>query len=319
MAAAAEVRSVDGMTTWTAADIPDQSGRTAIVTGAGSGLGRVTAAELARHGAHVILAVRNPDAGDAAARDIRSQTPGAHLTVRTLDVASLVAVRRFATEIAAESAAIDLLVNNAGAERLGDRRTTIDGFEFHLGTNMLGHFALTGLLLDALGRGREPRVVSLSSITHKRAHLDFDDLQWERRFNASRAYAASKLATTVFGIELDRRLRASGSPIISTIAHPGLSRSGFVDHAWKERGRLARLAGRAFSAIATQPTEQGALNQLHAATAPGVSGGDFFGPGRRGETRGPVSRVHASPAAQDPDVGRRLWAAAQALTGVAYL
>lgn len=310
---------MDRMTSWTASDIPDQSGRTVLVTGSTSGLGRVTATELARHGAHVILAVRNPAAGEATARAIRTQSPGAQLTVSTLDVASLDSVRSFASRITSEFGAIDLLVNNAGAENLAGRRTTVDGFEFHLGTNMLGHFALTGLLLDALRRGREPRVVSLSSITHKNAHLDFDDLQWERRFNANRAYGASKLATTVFGIELDRRLRATGSPIISTIAHPGLSRSGFIDHAWKDRGRLARLMGRLFSAIATQPTEQGALNQLRAATAPGVSGGDFFGPGRRGETRGPVTRVQASAEAQDPDVGRRLWTTAQTLTGVAYL
>ncbi|PZR53442.1 short-chain dehydrogenase [Xylanimonas oleitrophica] len=307
------------MTSWTASDIPDQSGRTAIVTGSTSGLGRVTAAELARHGAHVILAVRNPAAGEATARDIRAQSPGAQLTVRTLDVASLDSVRTFASQITSELEAVDLLVNNAGAENLGARRTTVDGFEFHLGTNMLGHFALTGLLLDTLERGREPRVVSLSSLTHKRAHLDFDDLQWERRFNANRAYGASKLATTVFGIELDRRLRAAGSPVISTIAHPGLSRSGFIDHAWKDRGRIAQLMGRLFSVIATQPTEQGALNQLHAATAPGVGGGDFFGPGRFGETRGPVTRVHASTEARDPGVGRRLWATAEALTGVTYL
>lgn len=307
------------MTPWTASDIPDQNGRAVIVTGSNSGLGRVTATELARNGAHVILAVRNAAAGEATARNIRTQSPGAQLTVRTLDVASLHSVRTFATQITSEFEAIDLLVNNAGAENLARRRTTVDGFEFHLGTNMLGHFALTGLLLDTLSRGRKPRLVSLSSITHKSARLDFDDLQWERRFNANRAYGASKLATTVFGIELDRRLRTTGSPIISSIAHPGLSRSGFIDHAWKDRGRPARLMGRLFSAIATQPTEQGALPQLHAATAPDVNGGDFFGPGRRGETRGPVTRVHASAEAQDPDVGHRLWVSAQTLTGVTYL
>lgn len=307
------------MTTWTASDIPDQTGRTAIVTGANSGLGLVTATELARHGAQVILAVRKPASGEAAADGIRAAVRGAKLEVRTLDVASLASVRTFASRIAAEYDGIDLLINNAGAENLAGRQSTVDGFEFHLGTNMLGHFALTGLLLDTIARGAEPRIVSLSSITHKRAHLDFDDLQWEKGFNANRAYGASKLATTAFGIELNRRLRKAGSPIISTIAHPGLSRSNFIDSAWKDRGAVAQLMGRMFSAIATQPTEQGALNQLHAATAPGVQGGDFFGPGGTGERKGEVTRVAASKEAQDPAIGRRLWSAAEALTGITYL
>jgi NAD(P)-dependent dehydrogenase (short-subunit alcohol dehydrogenase family) len=307
------------MTHWTASDIPDQTGRTAIVTGANSGLGLVTATELARHGAQVILAVRKPASGEAAAEGIRAEVRGAHLQVRTLDIASLASVRTFASEIAAEYEAIDLLVNNAGAENLAGRQSTVDGFEFHLGTNMLGHFALTGLLLDTVAPGHEPRIVSLSSITHKGAHLDFDDLQWQKRFNANRAYGASKLATTAFGIELDRRLRRAASPIISTIAHPGLSRSNFIDNAWKDRGAIAQLMGRIFSAIATQPTEQGALNQLHAATAPGVQGGDFFGPSGSGERKGEVTHVSASEEAQDPHIGQRLWNAAETLTGVTYL
>lgn len=307
------------MTHWTASDIPDQTGRTAIVTGANSGHGLVTATELARHGAQVILAVRKPASGEAAADGIRAEVPGARLQVRTLDVASLASVRIFAAEIAAEFEAIDLLINNAGAENLAGRQSTIDGFEFHLGTNMLGHFALTGHLLDTIAHGHEPRIVSLSSITHKAAHLDFDGLQWEKRFNANRAYGASKLATTTFAIELDRRLSRTGSPILSAIAHPGLSRSNFIDSAWKDRGATAQLMGRIFSAIATQPTEQGALNQLHAATATGVRGGDFFGPSGSGERKGNVTPVEASKEAKDPTVGQRLWSAAEKLTGVTYL
>jgi NAD(P)-dependent dehydrogenase (short-subunit alcohol dehydrogenase family) len=307
------------MTHWTASDIPDQTGRTAIVTGANSGLGLVTATELARHGAHVILAVRRPACGEAAADGIRAEVPGARLQVHTLDVASLASVRTFSAIIAAEFEAIDLLINNAGAENLAGRHSTVDGFEFHLGTNMLGHFALTGLLLDTVARGHGPRIVSLSSITHKGAHLDFDDLQWEKRFNANRAYGASKLATTTFGIELDRRLRAIGSPILSTIAHPGLSRSNFIDSAWKDRGAAAQMMGRIFSAVATQPTEQGALNQLHAATAPDVRSGDFYGPSGSGERKGNVARVEASKEAKEPTVGKHLWSAAEKLTGVTYL
>ena len=307
------------MTAWTASNIPDHSGRTAIVTGANAGLGLVTATELARHGAHVILAVRNTEAGDAAAGRIRSAAPTARVSVRRLDVASQAAVRRFAAAVADEHDRIDLLVNNAGAQNLGPRRTTVDGHEFHLGTNVLGHFALTGLLLPLLSKGEAPRVVSLSSITHKRAHLDFDDLQSQRNFTPTRAYAMSKLATTVFALELDRRLRTAGSPVISTLAHPGLSRSNFVGSAWQDRGRAGKALGRLFSAVATQPTERGALPQLYAATADGVRGGMFFGPGGRGELRGDVAPVRPSAEAGDPVTGERFWQVAERLTGLEYL
>ncbi|UOE43792.1 oxidoreductase [Agromyces larvae] len=307
------------MTASNAPAIPDQTGRTAIVTGANSGLGLVTATELARHGAQVVLAVRNPAAGEQAARSIRSTAPGSAITVRRVDLASVASVRDFAARIAGEHERVDLLINNAGAQSLGTRRTTVDGHEFHLGTNMLGHFAMTGLLLPVLSKGRSPRVVSLSSITHRSAHLDFDDLQLERRFNPVRAYGASKLATTMFGLELDRRLRSADSPITSVLAHPGLSRSNFIDHAWKERGIIGQAMGRLFSLVATQPTEQGALPQLHAATAPGVRGGQFFGPRGAGERRGEVTEVHPSREAADPAAAQRLWSIAAVLTGVSYL
>ena len=290
-----------------------------MVTGANSGLGLVTATELAAHGAEVILAVRNTGSGEAVAGAIRERVPGAAIAVRHLDLASLSSVREFAAGLLADHAQVDLLVNNAGAENLGSRRETPDGFEFHLGTNMLGHFALTGLLLSAITTTPGSRIVSLSSITHKGAHLDFDDLQSTRSFNPNRAYGASKLATTVFGVELDRRLRHASAPTASVIAHPGLSRSNFIESAWKDRGVVAQTMGRIFSALATQPTEQGALPQLHAATAPAVVGGDFFGPSGRGERRGHVVAVHASREALDPSVGERLWEHAQRLTGIEYL
>src|SRR5688572_29510125 len=204
------------MTEWTADRIPDQRGRVAVVTGANSGLGLVTATELARHGAQVVLAVRDTAAGEEAARRI-----GGDVEVRELDLASLASVRAFAAKLAADHPVIDLLVNNAGVVLLGPRRTSADGFELQFGTNVLGHFALTGLLLGNLAAAREARVVSLSSITHKSAHLDFDDLMFERDYRATAAYGRSKLATTVFGVELDRRLGVAGSPIISVLAHPG--------------------------------------------------------------------------------------------------
>ncbi|MBW6439095.1 SDR family NAD(P)-dependent oxidoreductase [Actinoplanes hulinensis] len=301
------------MTGWTNDHIPDQHGRIVVVTGANSGLGLVTAAELAHRGAHVVLAVRNTAAGEEAARRI-----GAVVEVRELDLASLASVRAFAVKLTADHPALDLLVNNAGVVLLGPRRTTADGFELHLGTNMLGHFALTGLLLGNLAAARQARVVSLSSITHKNAHLDFEDLMHERDYRAASAYGRSKLATTIFGIELDRRLRAAGSSIVSTLAHPGLTRTNLTPRAWEHRGRLGRLIASA-GLLATQPVEQGALPQLRAATEPGVRGGQFFGPGRLWETRGPVAEASLSPEATDPAVGERLWATAENLTGISYL
>lgn len=301
------------MTGWTADQIPDQHGRVAVVTGATSGLGLVTATELARHGAHVVLAVRNTAAGADAARRM-----GGEVEVRDLDLASLASVRDFAARLRADHPVVDVLVNNAGVVLLGPRRTSEDGFELQLATNMLGHFALTGLLLDRLAAAPAARVVSLSSITHKGAHLDFDDLQLERGFRASPAYGRSKLATTVFGLELDRRLRAAGSPVLSVLAHPGLTRTNLTPRAWEHRPRVGRLMASA-GLLVTQPVEHGARPQLRAATDPDVRGGQFFGPSGLGETRGRVGEARLSREATDPAVGRRLWAAAEELTGVHFL
>ncbi|MCS7483148.1 oxidoreductase [Umezawaea endophytica] len=298
------------MTGWTADRIPDQRGRVAVVTGANSGLGLATATELARRGAHVVLAVRNTAAGAEAARRIAG-----NVEVRELDLASLESVREFATKLEVDHPVVDLLINNAGVELLGPRRTTADGFELHLGTNALGHFALTGLLLDNLSAARGARVVNLSSITHKNAHLDFDDLQFVRDYRGTTAYGRSKLASTVFGVELDRRLRAAGSSIVSALAHPGLTRTNLTPRAWEHRGRVGKVLATA-GLLVTQRVEQGVLPQLRAATDPEVRGGDFFGPAGWGETRGRVTEAKLSSDAADPEVGKKLWAAAEELTGV---
>ncbi|MGA5290120.1 oxidoreductase [Streptomyces pseudogriseolus] len=300
------------MSGWTADRIPDQHGKVVVVTGANSGLGLVTATELARRGAHVVLAVRNLTAGDEAAHRISGDTE-----VRELDLASLASVRAFAAKLTADHPSVDVLVNNAGLVHLGPRRTTADGFELHVGTNMLGPHALTGLLLDALTARSGGRVVSLSSITHKNAHLDFGDLMSERGYRASSAYGRSKLATTLFGLELDRRLRAAGLPVVSALAHPGLTRTNLTPRAWEHRGRFGRLIA-AGGLLATQSVEQGALPQLRAATDPEVRGGQFFGPARLWETRGPVTEARLGKEAADPAVARRLWAVAEDLTGVRY-
>lgn len=306
------------MSTWNAKNIPDQHGRVAVVTGANSGLGLVTATELARHGAKVVLAVRNTIAGEKAAAEIRESTPGAELEVRALDLASLASVRAFAEKLTADYDAIDLLVNNAGLVILGPRSTTADGFELHLGTNLLGHFALTGLLLDTVGRGQAPRIVNLSSITHKTVTVDLDDLMSERDFDGSVAYRRSKLATTAFGLELDRRLRAANSPIISVVAHPGVTKTNLTPRAFQEQGLIQRIGGRLY-ALKAQSVEQGTLPQLYAATASGVRGGQFFGPSSSNEEHGHVVEVQASNQAADPVFGLKLWTASEALTGITYL
>ena len=293
--------------------IPDQHGRVAVVTGANSGLGLATATALAVRGARVVLAVRNTAAGREAAGRIAGD-----VEVRELDLADLDAVRAFAAKLTADHPAIDLLVNNAGVVLLGPRRTSADGFELQLATNMLGPFALTGLLLGALAAAPAARVVNLSSITHKNAHLDFGDLMFERGYRATTAYGRSKLATTAFGIELGRRLRAAGSPVVSALAHPGMTRTNLTPRAWQHLGLRGRVLARV-GLLATQPLERGVLPQLHAATAPGVRHGQFFGPAGPWEMFGRVTEVGASREAGDPAVGGRLWSAAEGLTGVRYL
>jgi NAD(P)-dependent dehydrogenase (short-subunit alcohol dehydrogenase family) len=301
---------------WTTAQMPDQTGRRVIVTGASSGLGEVTARELARRGAEVVLAVRNLDKGATSAARIRSVVPDARVEVRELDLSSLESVRTFAVGLVAVWPTVDVLVNNAGIMQTPPTRTA-DGYELQLSTNHLGHFALTGLLLEALGKGSSPRVVVVASNEHKGGHLDFDNLQLDRDYAPRKSYQRSKLANVLFGLELDRRLRAAGSPIICALAHPGYSATNLQSTG--PTGFLTGLGFRLGNAVFAQPAERGALPQLFAATAPEVEGGQYFGPDGFMEMRGrhPVV-VRASSEARDPEVARRLWTVSEELTGVTF-
>jgi NAD(P)-dependent dehydrogenase (short-subunit alcohol dehydrogenase family) len=308
------------MAAWTADDIPDQSGKTAIVTGANSGLGYQTTLGLARKGAHVILAARSPARGAAALERLRAD-PDARLGLAELDLADLDSVRRFADDFLAAGGGLDLLVNNAGVMAIPRRETTAQGFERPFGTNHLGHFALTGRLLPALLQRPGSRVVTLSSNNHKRAkRIDFDDLQGERRYAQWGAYDQSKLANAMFVLELDRRLRAAGLQVVSVGAHPGYSATNLQFSGPRSGGTslAARVVGVATRLLA-QPAPQGAVPVLYAATAPGVQGGQYFGPDGPGEWRGRHPRpVAFSAAAHDQAAAARLWVVSEELTGVRF-
>jgi NAD(P)-dependent dehydrogenase (short-subunit alcohol dehydrogenase family) len=297
---------------WDAKRIPDQTGRKAVVTGANSGLGLVTARELARAGASVVLACRNLEKGEAAAGEIRAAVPDAKVSVAALDLSSLESVRQFAGGL--EGAELDLLINNAGI-MMTPHQQTAEGFELQFGTNHLGHFALTGLLLDRLSKAQAPRVVTLASIEHKAGHIHFDDLQLERGYAPRKAYQQSKLANATFGLELDRRLRATGSPVKSVLAHPGYSATNLQSTG--PTGIMKVLLA-VSNRVVAQGAEQGALPTLYAATAPGVEGGEYYGPDGFNEMRGRPTNVRVIAEGRDPEVGRRLWKLSEEMTGVEY-
>ena len=297
---------------WTAADVPDQSGRVAIVTGANSGLGYDTAAVLADKGARVVLAVRNLDKGTQAADRIKATSPNAVVELQELDLTSLDSVRKAADELRAAHPRIDLLINNAGVMYVPKRETTKDGFEMQFGTNHLGHFALTGQLLDNILPVEGSRVVTVSSVGHRLlARIHFEDPQFERKYNRVEAYGQSKLANLLFTYDLQRRLKAKGAPTVALAAHPGFSDTelmryipGFVpDFLWK---------------TFTQPAEKGALPTLRAATDPGAQGGQYYGPDGIGEVQGSPKVVASSGQSHNEDIQRRLWTMSEELTGVTY-
>jgi NAD(P)-dependent dehydrogenase (short-subunit alcohol dehydrogenase family) len=299
---------------WTAAQIPDQAGRTAVVTGANSGLGLSTARELARAGAEVVLACRDTEKGEAAAESIRAAVPDASVAVEALDLSSLDSVRAFAERTRSGREHLDLLINNAGV-MAPPRRQSADGFELQLATNHLGHFALTGLLLERMQGREDARVVTVSSTAHKMGRIDFDDLQRERRYFRWTAYGQSKLANLLFARELDRRLRAAGSTVRSVAAHPGYAATNLQSAGPPTVDRAVfAVANRLFA----QGAEMGALPQLYAATRPNLDGGLFIGPDGPGEQRGYPKVVGSARAGRDEAVAARLWTVSEELTGVEY-
>jgi NAD(P)-dependent dehydrogenase (short-subunit alcohol dehydrogenase family) len=304
------------MSKWTPQQMPSQQGRLAIVTGANSGIGYQTARYLARAGATVILACRSAAKGEAARAKIVAENSAAKVEVRALDVADLNSVRRFAAEFLGEGKALDLLINNAGVMAIPERRTTPQGFEMQFGTNHLGHFALTGLLLPALLRQPKSRVLTVASIAHKGGKLNFDDLNGERGYDPRGAYQQSKLANLVFGLEFDRRLRAHSADTASVIAHPGVAVTNIVSNGMGA-GLKARIANMVVSLFA-QSDDRGSWPLIYAATSSEVHGGGYYGPDGIAEIKGMPVEVKPKPQALDPAAGKRLWEVSETLTGVRY-
>ncbi len=305
------------MPKWTASDIPDQTGRKIVVTGANSGLGLRSAEALAAKGARVVLACRNAERAGTALEAVAARAAGPAPEVATLDLQSLASVRACATDLVARLGHIDVLLNNAGIMAV-PKGLTADGFERQLGTNHLGHFALTGLVLPALLAAPEPRVVTVSSNAHKMGRLNLDDLFFERtHYSRWRAYGQSKLANLLFTSELQRRASAAGTGLTAVAAHPGYAATNLTS---------GPAVGAAFlkpflalgDRLVGQPDHMGALPQLYAATMPDVRGDDYWGPDALFGQRGHPTRVDRTKAASDSNSGAALWARSEELTGVTY-
>ena len=297
------------MKAWTFDDIPDQSGRTAIVTGANTGIGLETARMLAKKGASVVLACRNPEKGEAALAKILAERPAGTATLSALDLSDLESVSAFATAFASKHERLDLLINNAGVmvPPLGRTR---QGFELQFGTNHLGHFALAGRLLPLVQKTPGARVVVVSSTAQNFGRIDFDDLNWERRsYSAWRAYCQSKLANTMFALELARRLAAAGSDGRATSAHPGWTATDLQRNAG---------AARFFNPLIAMKPEGGALTTLRAATDPAAESGSYWGPSGWFELTGSPAPARISKAAKDEAAAARLWEISETLTGFSF-
>jgi NAD(P)-dependent dehydrogenase (short-subunit alcohol dehydrogenase family) len=305
---------------WIEQYIPSQTGKTALITGANSGLGFEAAKVLAGKGAAVTLAVRDTVKGDAAAAAIRTAVPGAELAVAVLDLASLASIRTFADAFAGTHGRLDMLINNAGVMAV-PRRTTADGFEMQFGTNHLGHFALTGLLLlPLLLTTPAARIVTVSSGAHMFGKINFDDLQSERSYSKWGAYGQSKLANLLFAYELQRRLAAAGSSVISVVAHPGYASTNLQSVGPEMEGsRIGKQAMSAANRVLAQSAAMGALPEVYAATSLAVRGGDYIGPTGFMGQRGFPKKVKSNARSHDQAVAARLWAVSEELTGVSYV
>ena len=309
--------------------IPDQTGRRILITGANSGIGYPAARELARAGAHVVIAARDRSKGEAAIGRIRSEMPNAQLELGQLDLASLASVRDFAARELDRRLPLDVLIDNAGVMAPPKRLETKDGFELQFGTNVLGHFALTGLLMPALERAvtqstarlkQFPRVVFLASIAHKRGTIDFDDLQATKSYSPMGSYQQSKLADLMLAFELDRRLKAKGSPILSIAAHPGVANTNLFHNgdfsSFERAGR--RFMGKLFDLFLNSEAE-GALPTIYAAVAPGAQSGGYYGPTGFQEMRGgDAGLAKVAPQAKSLASAVRLWSICEELTGVRF-
>jgi len=319
---------------WTSTAIPSLAGKLAYITGANSGIGYHTALELARAGCAVILACRDRAKAATARTRILAAVPAAEIDIAALDLSSLASVRAAAQEFLASGRHLDLLINNAGIMALPERHVSPDGFELQFATNHLGHFALTGLLLPALlgaGSGATARIITVSSIAHRGAVLDFSDLQWERGYKPWPAYRRTKLANLLFGFELERRLERAHAPAISIVVHPGVANTNlFAAGPGTGSGLVAKVTP-LFVSLIGQSEAQGALPTLYAAQMPqiegaglsassrdGVQGGHFYGPNGFRQMRGYPVEVRAEAQAYDESLARRLWDVSEQLTGTGY-
>jgi NAD(P)-dependent dehydrogenase (short-subunit alcohol dehydrogenase family) len=299
---------------WSVVDIPSQRGRTAVVTGPG-GLGFETGLALARAGAEVVMAGRNPAKGADAVAQIRAQVPQSRVDFAVLDLASLASVADFAGHYAETHGKLDILVNNAGVMALPERHATSDGFEMQFGTNYLGPFALTARLMPLLHKGERPRVVNVSSLAHRGGKIPFADLQAERGYAPYRSYSQSKFAQVVFTLEFQRRNAANGWGILCAAAHPGFSSTELIANGPGARSGVSQVMG-LIGPLLWQSAAEGALPSLYAATAPDAQGGAFYGPAGFMEMKGPPKVAHIDPGAKDAKLAARLWETSEALTGV---
>ena len=304
--------------------VPDLSGKLAVVTGSNSGLGLGLATRLSAAGADVVMAIRNRTKGEAAVEQIRATVPDAKLTIKSLDLSSLDSVAALGEDLNAEGRPIDILINNAGVMQPPERQTTADGFELQVGSNHLGHFALTGHLVTLL-RAADARVTTLSSLAARMGGVNFDDLQWEKRYNPTQAYSQSKSSNLMFALELDRRSRAAGWGVVSNAAHPGFTKTN-LQLSGPSQGRdnptlmerFYRLS-RVLTPFAWQEIDEGILPALYGAVSPEAEGGTFYGPrGLMEAAGGGVTLAKIPDRARDEADCRRLWEVSEQLTGVTY-